>query len=121
MNKDKKITVAHVRKAVKLIKDEEAEDYVQNNIGYDQAEWCGTSCCVMGHAGLIAGRYTLRDMTFNGGIGTKTARKDAEKTAIEWEESANELKHDLGRRMCDSRTGPEDFDEVFEKHAKKKA
>ena len=44
------ITVANIREAITI-----ARQGGRDGRGYDQARWCGTSCCVLGWARSVAG------------------------------------------------------------------
>lgn len=49
-------TMGHVRKAIDIAK-KGGHKYkgIKGRITYDQNRWCGTSCCVFGHALILAG------------------------------------------------------------------
>lgn len=49
-------TIGHVRKAVEIAR-RGGRRYkgIEQKVTYDQNEWCGTSCCIWGHALLLAG------------------------------------------------------------------
>ena len=51
--KTKPIRIKHIRKVVNdIVKGKTVHGYAKK---YDQSSWCGTSCCVMGHAWFEAG------------------------------------------------------------------
>lgn len=59
-------TINHVRKAIKIA-EHGGKKYsgIKGKVGYDQGAWCGTSCCVWGHALILAGnKQAGRPYTF---------------------------------------------------------
>jgi hypothetical protein len=59
--KFKKVTMAHIKKAVKdIAKGKESHGEAKS---FDQSQWCGTSCCVLGHAWAIAGNGFSQDLS----------------------------------------------------------
>ncbi len=113
MNKKKIITMAHVRKAVSII----ASEKMPKGIGYRQTNFCGTSCCVLGHAGLIAGRYSTQDMV----KGNLKVSDDAANIGHSWRsDPQNDLRRGIGILIMDGESSPDDFQKCFKKHKKKK-
>jgi len=54
-------TLDHVRKALKIARRGGWKKYrgLDVKVGYRQSSWCGTSCCVWGHALLLAGNMEV--------------------------------------------------------------
>jgi hypothetical protein len=48
----KQITEADIDEAIRR-----AEAGGAGGVGYDQSRWCGTACCVLGHARIVAGLF----------------------------------------------------------------
>ncbi len=62
MNESKHITLRHIKRALAvIISGEKKYAGVVKAIEYEQGNYCGTACCLMGHAALIAGRYTAKE------------------------------------------------------------
>lgn len=53
MRKQIKVTEKHLRKVIKDLFQGVTDHGVAKD--YDQANWCGTACCVFGHAYHLAG------------------------------------------------------------------
>ena len=112
MNKSKKITLDHVRKALRIIK-KGGKKYGRTIVKYDQENYCGTACCLWGHAALVAKRCTVREITKDAdGI----VYSDLVRQRWAWRDGKSKLKKELARLMKNGTTKIEQFEKAFRFH-----
>jgi len=113
MNLEKEITVDHVRQALEIIKDG-GKDYNGQRVNYSQPNFCGTACCLWGHASIVAGRYTAEEIYKSEYYGL--THDELSRHLGEWEDSEDELKVELADAMDHPVFTPEHFQAIFDEH-----
>lgn len=71
-------TIDHVREAIKIAKagGKKYGGFFSEKIKYKQNSWCGTSCCVWGHAMLLAGNQQVLNSVSDSLTPTLRAKQD---------------------------------------------
>ena len=118
MDKTKRINLSHVRTAFEIIK-ENGKKYEETNIGYRQESFCGTSCCLWGHAALVAGRYTAKEFSKEKESSNFWEEPEGpifSELSIQcgkWRESKRSIKRELYSLMTKTTTTVEEFEKVL--------
>ena len=119
MDLSKEITIEDVRQVLDIIKAD-GKKYGEINISYNQATFCGTSCCLWGHASIVAGRYTAKDF-FDAQekfefLSQSEIHDDLGLRLTDWAHSEDELKEALASQMDRQMATLLDFDKVFDQY-----